>query len=408
MGSLLPFIVSLLLGFLIGIERERNRAPDSAMGVRTFTLLAILGSLAGWLSEAWIASLLATFALSLVLLAYYRETRPRRNVDRGLTTEIAAGLVFTLSFASHRNPPLIALLACIVTLLLFWKKPLHRFSRHLQPRELEAALLLLLLGIGVLSLLEDKVIDPFGLFNPRKFGLIVLAVGGIEFVSYLAVKFFDPAKSPLFVGFFAGLVSSTALTLTSAHLNAKKPAAWRQHAAMVISGKIASIVELLAIVGFSSPALAPQVATLVAPPVAAGAAAVFWLLRSGPREGSSLQINTPLDIPGVLRLSLLLAVILAVVALAQRYAGDLGRDLVVAIGATFELHGVSLATATLHEKEQLSMAGAVRSLQVAMAADLLAKIALPWFVVRNSFSRAVTVTFAMMIALVLSTGFFLG
>jgi uncharacterized membrane protein YhiD involved in acid resistance len=43
------FVTSLALGLLIGLERERS--PAAKAGLRTFTLVAILGTLAGLLAQ---------------------------------------------------------------------------------------------------------------------------------------------------------------------------------------------------------------------------------------------------------------------------------------------------------------------------------------------------------------------
>lgn len=387
--QLLPFLVSLALGFLIGLERERSKNVGGALGLRTFTLLALLGSVAGALREAWLAAVLAAASLGLVLLAYFRETKPGRHADRGLTTEIAACLVFALSYFSHGNAALVALLSCIAALLLFWKARLHRFSEKLRPRELEAALVLLLVGIAVLGFSVDKAIDPWGLLNPRKFGLIVLMLGGIEFASYVAVKVIGPRKSPLVIGFLAGIASSTALTVSIAHRSRRHPSSWRVDAAMVVSGKIASLLLLAVLAGGVSGGLALPAGVMVGAAALAGGAGA-WLLLGGQEriEGPAQLGESPLNVRGVLRLSVLLAAVLGVVALAQHFSGALGRNAAAALAGLFELHGVSLATATLHSQERLSTAEALTTLRIAVFADLAAKASIAAFLARNRFAAA--------------------
>ena len=66
---------ALAIGMLVGIERYRDRDPDEkrAAGVRTFTIIALLGAVGGLLAER--TFILATFgALSAFLwLGYYRH-----------------------------------------------------------------------------------------------------------------------------------------------------------------------------------------------------------------------------------------------------------------------------------------------------------------------------------------------
>ena len=50
LSLVLTFAVSAAIGLLVGLERERK--PSAKAGVRTFTLIALLGSLAALLDEA--------------------------------------------------------------------------------------------------------------------------------------------------------------------------------------------------------------------------------------------------------------------------------------------------------------------------------------------------------------------
>jgi uncharacterized membrane protein (DUF4010 family) len=59
----------------------------------------------------------------------------------------------------------------------------------------------------------------------------------------------------------------------------------------------------------------------------------------------------------------------------------------------FELHGVSLATATMAAQNQVSMDAAADSIFLAVAASLIAKIVMAWIVTRGLFARYVTLIF---------------
>ena len=50
LSLVLTFSVSAAIGLLVGLERERK--PSAKAGVRTFTLIALLGSLCALLAEA--------------------------------------------------------------------------------------------------------------------------------------------------------------------------------------------------------------------------------------------------------------------------------------------------------------------------------------------------------------------
>ncbi len=392
----LPFLVSILFGFLIGIERERQRLPEGALGVRTFTLIAILGSVAGWRQETWLSVLSGSFVFGLVLLSYFRETRGRKTADWGVTTEIAAGIIFVLSYISHVNLVLASILSCVAALLLFWKTPIHRFTNNISHSEMEAAVLLFLFGISVLTLLKDQPIDPWGLFNPYKFGLIILVVAAIEFGSYLAVKIFGTAHSSIVIGFCAGLVSSTALVLTTSRLSRTKHESWRYHTAMVVVGKVASLLQLILVVILASSSLLLTVTVLVGGSVVVGGASIYWLMHAQQKKDLPIEVRSPIDVRGVLRLSFLLIGIFMIVAFAQQNIGAMGRDIAVLVAGFVDLHGGSLATATLFEQGQISAATVQSTLSLTIIASFTAKIIIMAFVGRGKFRIAAISTYALM------------
>ncbi|HNF90186.1 MAG TPA: MgtC/SapB family protein, partial [Thiobacillaceae bacterium] len=49
LSALFPFLTSLALGLLIGLERERS--PAAKAGLRTFSLVALAGTVGALLSE---------------------------------------------------------------------------------------------------------------------------------------------------------------------------------------------------------------------------------------------------------------------------------------------------------------------------------------------------------------------
>src|SRR4029079_9213623 len=96
------FAISVLLGALIGIEREKRQSEEDdtghVAGLRPFTLLALLGAVAGWLeretSAPWILAAAILIVGALVIVGYLINAKP--GPDKGLTTEIAAMVVFLL------------------------------------------------------------------------------------------------------------------------------------------------------------------------------------------------------------------------------------------------------------------------------------------------------------------------
>ena len=82
------------IGLLVGLERERK--PSAKAGVRTFALIALLGSLAAVVERAagsgWIIGL-GALAVAGTLVAAYLHDRETITDDSGTTTIIAAVVV---------------------------------------------------------------------------------------------------------------------------------------------------------------------------------------------------------------------------------------------------------------------------------------------------------------------------
>ncbi len=367
------------------------------MGVRTFLLISLLGAIAGGVESLWISSFLTVFALGLILISYFTQANDKDSVtDRGLTTEFAAGIIFCLGYMAHQSPALSAMIGPIVAIVLFSKTTLHRFTHSIKPSELKAALLLLLGAVVVINLVPNAVVDPWGIFNPRKFGYLVLTLATLEFSSYVVAKIIGGKKGSLIIGFLGGLVSSTAVLLSSAKQAAKAPHSWRIQACSALSAKLAAIVELFLIVGLVSPQLLSRIVWPLVAGLIFGCISLVVLAWKKEKGDESLTLRSPLDWRGVLRLSLMLGGILAAISMAKHLLGDTGTFAASFLTGLFELHGVSLATATMYSQSYLTAQVASISILLAVVASLIAKISIVWILGRGGFARAITGIFLSM------------
>jgi uncharacterized membrane protein (DUF4010 family) len=388
-----PFAIALAIGLLIGTERERAHPPGAqAFGVRSFALLALLGALTAWVGEPLVAGGLALFAIAAVLLGYLRSTRdsaaPR---DIGLTTELAAVLTFGLGYAARRAPLLALALGGVVLALLLARDRLHRFSRtELRPEELEAAATLLVLALGLLPLLPDRFVDPWEIVNPRRFGVLVVLVAGIQFAGYVAARVAGPERGLLFAGFFSGFASSTAASATFPRVASEAPALARPAAGAVLLATVAMQVSLGVVLAAASPALGVAVTPMLAAASAVGCAGA-WLAGRGARAdavpaGGASLLRNPLSLGMAFRLALALAVLLVVVGLARRSFGAAGVEIVALLGGFAEMHGVALGVALLHAEGSLATAEASEAVALALGASFVTKLALTLWLGRGRYA----------------------
>jgi uncharacterized membrane protein (DUF4010 family) len=395
-----PYLIAAAIGLLVGIEREKSHPSQGTLGIRTFLLISLLGSVAKGIHNPWLGALVAAFSFGLILISYFNETRDKaKTIDRGLTTEFAAGLVFCLGYAAHELPALTAVIGPAVALILFSKTPLHHFTRSLKPAELEAALLLLLGVVVVVNLVPDAVIDPWRIFNPRKFGYLVLTLATLEFSSYAIAKVIGEKRGSLLFGFLGGFVSSTAVLLSSAKRAKNHPEQWRSPLCSTLAACLAALVELGLIVGLISTSLLLRLLPSLAAGLLFGTVALIIVSMRGSRSQSGIELKSPLDWSGVLRLSLLLAGILGAISLAKTLLGERATVFVSLLTGLFELHGVSLANATLFSHGQLSEQSASLNILIATVASFITKVAIGWVVGKGKFARGLTIIFLPMIAI---------
>lgn len=400
----LPLFISTLIGLLIGIEREKAHPDSDKMGVRTFVLTAFLGGLLGLVERELIVILVSAFTLCLFGLAYFKQGQRKPNEPaHDLTTEIAAVIVFCLGYLSHRNPIGVSFLGPFVALVLVSKERLHSFSKHIRVIELEAAIVLFLLATGVLGLVADRAIDPWGLLNPRKFGILVLVLAALEFASYLALKFMSAGKSALVTGLLGGVVSSTVVLLQVSRESAQDGNSWRRLTATGISATIASLGELLLILSIAPIQLVGALVLPVGLAAVIGGAFIFWALHGRERSPSTVSMTSPLNLKGVLRLAVALATMLILVGLTQRTFGERGTHVLAFLAGLFELHGFSLATSTLFAQGQMQHSTAVLSIGIAAFASFVSKLGIVWAFGRGPFVKVMSFAFLIMAAVAAAT-----
>ena len=207
------FITSLAIGLLIGLERERK--PDAKAGVRTYALVALLGTLAAMLGQetgsGWVlaAGMLVIGAMMMLALA----VDPQQDRDPGTTSVVALMICYALGATVWFGYETLAvMLAIATTALLYFKAELHGFSRSLTAKDLISILQFAVLSFVILPILPDRDFGPYGALNPHQIWWMVVLISGVSLAGYTALRIVGPRHGPALIGFFGGLVSSTATT----------------------------------------------------------------------------------------------------------------------------------------------------------------------------------------------------
>jgi uncharacterized membrane protein (DUF4010 family) len=375
--SVAPLGISLGVGLLVGLQREQ--AGSKLAGVRTFPLIALLGTLSGmvgahqggWVVAAGLlAVVIATSAGNLLLL------RQEGERDAGLTTEIAILVMYVLGvYASFGDPWVVLAVGATVAILLFLKPGLHSLAGRIGDRDMRAILLFAAITFIVLPVLPDKGYGPYDVWNPRQIWVVVVLVVGISLGGYIAYKLLGGEGGTLAAGLLGGLVSSTATTVSYA----RRAAAQRDltgAAVLVIS--IATCVaygRVLAEIGVVSPRLLRAAALPI------GAMALLGLLATGAawalmsRDGDKMpEPQNPTQLRSALVFAAVLALVLLAVTAARERLGPEGMYAVSALGGLVDLDAITLSNASEAERAEGMVRMAWRAIIVAIMANLAFKL----------------------------------
>ncbi len=348
--------VALLLGALIGIERgwvaREQKSGERIAGVRTHALVGLLGGIAALLADAvteWAFPLLF-LAVAISALAAYRARMPLSQ-DYSITGLV--GLLLTFCFGAIAVAVDLALAttcAVITAVILDNKREIHGLLNQLQAHEMDAGLKLLLISVVMLPLLPDRAMGPGAALNPYEIWWMVVLVAAISFVGYFAIRLGGPERGILFTSLFAGLSSSTALTLHFARLS-------RQHqefSPLLAAGILIACGTMFPRILLYCLVINPALLAPLALPVTAMAMLLYvaaLLIWRSHRQAAKVDRPELNQNPLELRIALLFGVLLAVIMLLghwlQDWLGDAGVYLLAATSGMADVGAVTLSLARL-------------------------------------------------------------
>jgi len=408
------------VGLLVGLEREW---AQKAVGVRTFAIIALLGTLTYLVApQLLIAALAGTFLLVILLNIHHlvrhrpllaadsaearktaRESALVINRDAPLEITTSAALLVTLMLGAligqgHYFTAITS--AIVMTMLLAWKEELSRFAGGLQPEEIRSAVLLALLTFVIYPLLPDRFIDPMDLLNPRQSWLIVVVIAALGFSNYVMLRFYG-TRGTYYAAFLGGLVNSTAAATELSNLFRGAANSTSLAVAVIMVTSVAMFLRNLIILAIFAPA-AVGTALLPLGAMTLAALSTVWLHRNrGGARLSPLSLTSPVSMPHVLKFAAVFVALTATGTLAQRFFGTPGFW-------TFSIAGGLVSSAsTTATAAALTAAGKITPDSAGIAAVLTsmtsASINLP-IVYRQIGDKAVSYRLAGASLLVLAMG----
>lgn len=412
--------VALIAGVLIGLERQTAiaRGGSSAIGIggiRTFPLIALTGGLSGVLAPGFGIFMPAVGLVALVVLisahhmgksddAHWKAGdtprvplrrasaspwEPRRVRDPGITTAAAAVVAFLLGaaatapglFVDLREKTIsVVAIAVVVAVLLSVKSQLHAFSERIQSADLFSALQLLVVAVVFLPLAPNVGFGPYEAFNPAQIGKMVVLIGVIGFLGFIASRLWGAGRGILVGGFIGGLVSSTAVTFTMARRAKETPGLVASCALSVVAASSVMLVRVVLAAAVVYAPLLPRLAVTLLAMLAATVIAALPLWKKARAEEHALadvEVKNPFELKSALLFGVAFAVVILISRFARDEFGDAALYVAAAVAGLTDVDAITLSTANL-AKDGLSLSVATGVILTACFANTAVKASIAW------------------------------
>jgi len=391
--------IATLIGLGAGVEREwsgHTSGPDARFaGVRTFTLLGLLGGVSGLLlaqGHELMTLGLVLGGVALVVSSYVMATRrPTSGIDG--TTEAAALTVLALATLAGTGWVMLAAGAgSLMVLALSEKQRLHGLVRNIGDKELHAALQFSVLALVVLPLLPTGPVLGELAIKPRTLWIVVLLFSALNFAGYLARHAVGPERGYGIAGALGGVVSSTAVTLNFSRQSQRDDEPGIPLARGVIAACTVLVPRVLIVSAVLNPAVALALAPRLLPAFGVGLALVLFAWRRQTSAMGSIEsqpvedVANPLRLTSALKMAIAFQVALSAIAFVRREFGDAG---LYGTAAALGLTDVDALTVSMSSpSSSLQPALAARVLTFGILSNTLMKLTLTLVLGRKAFRRA--------------------
>jgi uncharacterized membrane protein (DUF4010 family) len=376
---IIQLLSALAIGLLIGIERGWSGRQEEegvrVAGLRTFSLIGLLGGVCALVAEVlgvWF--LAAAFFAVAIMIVVGHILEARESGDLGTTTAFSMMLTFALASWAALGYYNIALGASVVAVALLGMKPvLHTWLRNIETAEIYAGIKLLIISVILLPLLPNRGFGPWEALNPYWIWLMVVLICGISFVGYFAIKYIGNRLGTLVTSITGGLASSTAVTLSLSQFARHYPVKKLFMGGVMIASSI-MFIRVLVEVAVVNPQLLPLLWAPVAVMFFCVLGGGYWLWRTGSFKEvePDLKLDNPFKLTMALKFGFLLAVIMFLSAAMLEWYGDQGIYILAIISGLMDVDAITLSLSRL-ALDDLSHDVAVMGIVLAAVANTIIK-----------------------------------
>jgi uncharacterized membrane protein (DUF4010 family) len=388
-------VLAVLLGILIGVEREHQRVDKIIFaGIRSFSLASITGMLAGYISTFTSIAflyLITGFIGSVTILFIY--VKNVTYAQKGITSPIAFFVTYLLGVMVAYEHFLIAIVSAIIlTLLLAEKKLLHSFATTLTQDEIKNTLQFLTIVFILYPIVPDIAI--YNTIRLRTVILIVVLVASLSFASFLIIKWKGANLGIPLTGFLGGLVNSETTTGALSALSKEKEELQKACFAGITLSNATMLIRNLIIAYIADPS--GRITLLMLPPQFALFTATILATAtqrgSAKLKGDDLKITNPFALGPAIKFAIGFTLLAIAANLINNTAGD--RALyIVAIGGLVSSASVTASMATLAANSAIPLTTAANIAVLAGIISTANKMILVRISGSKQLSRKVNKTF---------------
>lgn len=349
--DLITLGIAFGLGLLVGLQREKS--DHEMAGVRTFTLIAILGVIVGFLTRDFKNPfILPAFGLAitaLMLMANYLKAKKEPETNVGQTTEVAVLLMFAIgSYLVLGNQIIAVVIGGSLAVLLYIKETLHNFIDKLKDKDLSAIMTFVGISLVILPILPDETYGPYNVLNPRDIWLMVTLIVGISIMGYFVYKWVGKETGMISNGILGGVISSTATTVSYARNSKGSKSIGKISAFVILSAVTVSIIRVIVEIGIVVP---EKLRELILPflllfvLMAVLSVILFYTISKETNEEEMPEPKNPAQFKSAFVFGILYGLILLAVAFTEEEFGNSGLYIVSIIGGLAKKDAITLSLA---------------------------------------------------------------
>ncbi len=396
-GIFLRLGMCVLLGFLVGLQREHTEA--GMPGLRTFPLITLAGgvfAIVGRLIGVWVP---AAALLTVVALLFFPQwlRLQQREPDPGITTSMAALLMYGVgALLLLTRLEVGVVVGGAIAVMLQFKPEMRHLSDQLGAEDLRAIMQFVLISCIILPVLPDTPIDPYGVIRPFNVWLMVVLIVALSLGGYIAYKFMGRAAGVFLTGLLGGAVSSTAATISAARqVKADAGLFSAAHAIVLLASAVMFarvFVEMLVVnprflANSASPLLIMALATLLP-------AFAQWR-RARQTPPLIADAKNPTQMRAAILFAIAYAVVLFLVAAVKDALGDRGLFVLAFFSGLHDMDAVTLSLARMASTDEAILANGWRYLVIAIIANMVVKSAFAGLLGAWKLGRGVALSFAI-------------